>query len=157
MKHCIFSRQAGGLRALAKIVLLGLLLVGAAPWLAQPLHAAVRSWTGSLDNNLWSNPNNWDPVGIPQANDDLGFYGGDVFHISSVNDLVDLAVSSVSFSEHDHELSGNPITITSTSASLYNGHDVVTGNPSYTTIINCPLIFPNGGEISTGGGPGQFL
>ena len=60
MKHRILSPQAGGLRALGKTVLISLLLAGAPPWLGQPLHAAVRRWTGSVDN-LWSNPNSWDP------------------------------------------------------------------------------------------------
>src|SRR5256885_982637 len=73
-----------------------------------------------------------------------------------VNDLTGLSIGSLAFVNMDHVLSGNPITLTDTTFSLRNAYYYVVGNPSYTTVINCSLIFPNGGEISTPGAPGVY-
>jgi acetyl esterase/lipase len=42
--------------------------------LAVPAFAASRSWTGTVDTN-WSNPLNWNPVGVPAAADEVTFPG----------------------------------------------------------------------------------
>ena len=46
---------------------MSVLLVG---FLGLCSHAAEKIWTGT-ENNNWSNANNWDPIGEPNANDDV--------------------------------------------------------------------------------------
>src|SRR5262249_51777713 len=69
-----------------------------------------------------------------------------------------LTLVHLSFAENDHVLSGNAITVISPSptnlADVYNDYNYAVGNPSFSTTINCPLIFPDGGAISTVAGPG---
>jgi len=43
---------------------------------AQPGLAAPFSWTGAGGDNLWSNVNNWSPVGLPGAADDVTISAG---------------------------------------------------------------------------------
>src|SRR6185503_2154085 len=76
-------------------LLLGLFLA------AGQAHAITRNWTGSGSNNLWSNPNNWSPVGVPQADDDLHFEKVCAFPVcptlTVVNDLNNLRVGELKF------------------------------------------------------------
>ena len=46
----------------------------------QELSAATKTWTGSV-NNSWNESNNWQPAGVPTANDDVFFNG----EVSSIN------------------------------------------------------------------------
>ena len=39
--------------------------------LAQPALADLRQWVGPTTNNLWTNPNNWNPNIVPVAGDDV--------------------------------------------------------------------------------------
>ncbi len=119
------------LSPLVNVIVLGLLLVGAAHGLVQPLHAAERHWTGNA-NNLWSNPNNWDPVGTPEPGEDLIFTsgGGDLF-----NDLVGVVAHRVFFHTHQWQLTGNEVAIT-------HSFDVgeLNDNSRETIVtIDCPL------------------
>jgi len=46
----------------------------------QELSAATKTWTGSVSNS-WNESNNWQPSGVPTANDDVFFNG----EVSSIN------------------------------------------------------------------------
>jgi hypothetical protein len=69
-------------------------------WSALPASAATRNWKGN-DSGYWSNPNNWDPVGVPQPGDDLQFGHVSDSNGSMVNDLPNLTVSSLDFQMND--------------------------------------------------------
>jgi hypothetical protein len=121
-------RDVKGVRLRAKIVLLGLLLASAAHWFVQPLYAVDRHWTGSADN-VWSNPNNWNPVGLPAPDDVLLFDsgGGDVFV-----DLVDVTVDVMQFYSGTWQVTGNELLIT-------NGLDVIGHDPRTVLTFDCPI------------------
>src|SRR5687767_12768911 len=95
------------------LLLLGLLMVIQA-------RAAERFWTGDTGDNLWSNPNNWSPVGIPQDGDDLRFNKLCAFPIcpsvTVVNDLNNLRVGQLNFGgfsgEVTYVVNGNPLRLT---------------------------------------------
>lgn len=61
------------------------------------VHAATKTWSGGRDGNLWSDPSNWSPAGVPVNGDDIAF---DVQDGSSVidtqNDILALTVSGIS-------------------------------------------------------------
>lgn len=138
MKHCILSPRAGGFRALAKTLFLGLLLAEVGGWLATPLHAAERRWTGS-SSGLWSNPNNWNPVGTPQEGEDLIFTsGGDTMF----NDLVGVVARRLFFHSDEWQLTGNELVITN---SIAVG-EINDSSTETIVTIDCPLTL--GGSLS---------
>jgi autotransporter-associated beta strand protein len=129
---------AGGWRALAKPVLLTLVALCALAWCATPAFAANRAWTGAVNGN-WSEPNNWDPAGMPQNGDYLSFGGN---HTSMVNDLVNLSVGTLYFADNtDYSLSGNSLTF---------GQIAIQPVGSATVTINCALIVQGGAFIYAG-------
>ncbi len=111
--------------------------------------AGTRTWTHN-SSQLWSDPNNWSPVGVPQTGDDLLFT--DEVHVSGpdpmMNDITNLSVRSMSFLidsddsliTPDWNLNGNAITITG---------PIATHNFSDTEriYINCGLIIGLAGAI----------
>jgi autotransporter-associated beta strand protein len=112
-----------------------------------PVLAITRTWTHS-ESQLFSNPNNWSPTGVPQSGDDL--YFTDDANVTGPNpienDLVGLSINSLGFrivygyfGVADWELNGNPITITGPIAT-----DGVTVDEH--VYINCGLVL--GGDIS---------
>lgn len=110
MKNCICRIGFKGARRLAGRITLLLLLAGAALWSGQPLHAASRQWTGD-DSGLWSDPDNWFPVGVPQNGDSLTFPAvGPLDATSMVNDLTGLTVDSMTFTAGGYALNGNALT-----------------------------------------------
>src|SRR5688572_5964783 len=64
------------LGAPAKSGLLCLFAAGVLGWWASTAGGASRQWTGSGGNNAFSNPNNWNPAGVPQDHDILVFSAG---------------------------------------------------------------------------------
>jgi len=70
--------------------------------------ATLREWTGSA-SGFWSNPNNWDPVGVPEEGDTLFFLVGS--NTSMINDLPDLKLTGLTFDSHNYTLAGNPLTV----------------------------------------------
>ncbi len=71
--------------------------------------AITRNWTGDASAN-WSNPDNWNPVGVPQNNDILSFSGGSAIRL--FNDIPDLIVTELNFGPFGtYEVSGNPIQV----------------------------------------------
>src|SRR5262249_10845361 len=121
----------------------------------------TRTWTGSV-NNLWSNPNNWNPVGMPQNGDYL-LFDENSDNNEMVNDMVGLTVAGLSFSDEsaffgtDHQLGGQTLSLT---GDLYNGLSHFGSSQGFTTVINCALIFTNltygVASISTGGSTGHW-
>jgi autotransporter-associated beta strand protein len=148
MKPSACSFGASGWRALAKVVLLGIDSIAALDWPATPVSAADRGWTGN-SSSLWSDPNNWDPVGVPQNGDSLFFldrvlvFGPDPM----VNDIADLVVGSLQFTVNSPEtvdwtLSGNPLTVT--------GH--ILGFTDERVHINCGLKLAVDANFQAGAG-----
>jgi len=148
MKYCIPFLRAGRFRALAKLILFGLVLLPAGTWFAPRLLAADRHWTGSA-SGLWSNPNNWSPAGIPQDGEDLRFHTSQ--NESMVNDLTNLRVASLILLEHDYVLSGNTLTILDwVSVPLVpNENSVVT--------INCRITLGADVTMVADAGDGLFI
>src|SRR5262245_9640254 len=107
-----------------------LLACGALAWANLSAFAVLRNWTGN-SSGYWSDPNNWDPAGVPQNGEVLQCGSGS--NTSMVNDIAGLVLSQLVFADEDHTLSGNELTITNPHDSIYNGYGYVVGNPSYTT------------------------
>lgn len=141
MKNCICHIGFKGARTLAGRITMLLLLAGAVLWLGRPLAAAERRWTGNA-SGLWSNPNNWDPAGSPQNGDRLVFEQNS--NTSMVNDLVDLSVTSMEFVSHDYRLSGNALTLSSSTRALLDIHCMD------EMLISCPLILRGEVDIDSG-------
>jgi autotransporter-associated beta strand protein len=129
MNRRIVPSRINGFRALAKTILLGLVLAGAADWLAPLARAELRLWRGSA-NAFWSEPANWDPAGVPRNGDELSF-DRDESNRSMINDLTDLRIQSLSFGSENYELSGNALTVT--------GRINFSPIDTRTYTINCPL------------------
>lgn len=89
--------------------------------------AELRSWAGSgFLIQEWSNPDNWDPHGVPQNGDELifdNFTGG-----LMLNDLPDLTLQSLQFVSGSWQLSGNDFGV---AGHIGNGGDG-------EVIIHCP-------------------
>jgi autotransporter-associated beta strand protein len=105
--HTVFPAHRNvGLNPLANLVLLRLLLVTATCSLAVSSLAATRYWTGNggvVSNvfKIWSNPNNWTPVGVPQNGEDLRFLSIFSADVIMLNDLTNLTVRSLDFGISD--------------------------------------------------------
>lgn len=113
-----------------------------------------RNWTGAVNAN-WSEPNNWSPAGTPQNDDSLHFGLVSDSNRSMVNDLPNLSVYFVNFNNNDYQIDGNALTIMY-AVENNDAPAIPNSNASYTTTINCPLIFPlhfgtAGQHVSTGG------
>src|SRR5213593_2846632 len=103
MKPNVNSLQAGGFRALAPTVFHGLALGSVLVWLAMPASAATRIWLGN-DSSLWSDPDNWSPSGVPQNGDSLTFASPGFSGSSINNDLVNLSLSTITFTGSGYSL-----------------------------------------------------
>jgi hypothetical protein len=80
-------------------------------FVASPLFAITRAWTGAASAN-WSDPANWSPAGVPSASDLLVFSGG-ASHLSMTNDLpAGTSVGPMTFSQFAYALNGNALILT---------------------------------------------
>jgi hypothetical protein len=70
--------------------------------------SVIRSWTGSA-SNLWSNPANWSPAGIPSAGEALMFPAGTG---AMTNDLPAGTVVGLMTFNNGGTLGGNALTLT---------------------------------------------
>ncbi len=150
----ISARRASLKSRLVKMTKLGLMAFCLAGLMLLPAFAqTTRNWTGANSAN-WSDPGNWSPTGMPQNGDTLQFGFVNDSHQSMVNDVAGLSIRILEFTQKDYQLDGNSITMNS---SIFNdsNHSGING-VTHTTTINCPLVFPWGGEISTGGENGNF-
>jgi len=107
--------------------------------------AATKVWKTDGPSQYWSNPNNWDPAGVPQDGDTL--YFDDTFIVFSpdpvYNDLTNLSILSINFSMNgtygaDWVVNGNPLTVrsirTAGADNVYFHCDLIMGgNGSFTT------------------------
>src|SRR5436309_2446389 len=108
MNPCI-TLPARSRLTLAKITFQRLAVALALCWVTTPALATTRIWRGN-DNNLWSNPVNWSPFGVPQNGDSLtfaspGFAGGFLN-----NDLPNLTVETLLFTQGGYTINGNTLT-----------------------------------------------
>src|SRR5688572_26486195 len=77
--------------------------------LAMPVGAATRTWQGETE--LWSNPDNWFPNGVPQNGDFLTFGDVSPFGETSMNnDMPNLTVNTMTFTAGGYLLRGQPLT-----------------------------------------------
>ena len=111
----------------------------------QPLEAATKTWQGNNVSFAWSDPDNWNPPGVPQDGDDLVFQATVIAsHFGlMINDLTNLSVGKLSFTVNalagvDWQLTGNALTVREIRATHTDDEEVY---------INCPLKL---------GGPGRF-
>jgi len=79
--------RSSGAYTVNSVFLLAALLLGLA---ALPVRAAVVTWSGGDGDNKWYTPNNWSPVGIPAATDDVTIN-------ANVNVSVDVSSPSINF------------------------------------------------------------
>jgi fibronectin-binding autotransporter adhesin len=134
--------RLGLLGGLAKLLNLALLT----SVLSTPALAGIRNWTGAASGN-WSNPNNWNPTGIPQNGEVLSFDNDS--NITMINDIPNLSVADLELFDYDYVLNGNPLTLTgrpSNGSYPLNPGLLVKYNSSHTVTINCALIL--GGDVS---------
>jgi autotransporter-associated beta strand protein len=114
--------------------------------LVLPTMAATRTWLGAAGNNLWSNPNNWSPVGTPQPGEELEFKGGicpgQFCFRSMQNDLPALRLSQLFFESVDYTLSGNPLVISNRITVGLTGASAT----KLSVSINCPITL--GGDVT---------
>jgi hypothetical protein len=78
-------------------------------FIASPLFAITRAWTGTASGN-WSDPTNWSPAAIPAAADSLTFPAA-AAHLAMTNDLpAGSSVGAMTFNDN-YILSGNALTL----------------------------------------------
>lgn len=123
----------------AKCVFIALALTALA--LSQGITANIN-WTGGGENNLFSNPENWEDEQVPGSGDTiiLGDLAPNAAQTINV-DVVDLVVGNISFNateDRNYTLSGNPIQLTATTA--VNVLAVASANIT----IDVNLTLPNG-------------
>src|SRR5215471_15005892 len=53
--------------------------VGIAVNITYGVSAQDSHWNGTVGNNLWNNPNNWNPVGVPPSGNPSPGYTGNVW------------------------------------------------------------------------------
>lgn len=94
--------------------------------------AAEREWTGLGGNRLWSNANNWSPVGAPQNGDALTFPGCVFCGGTIQNDLTGLVVESLYF-RTDYTLNGNALT-------LLDHITIGNGTTTAAVTLNLPIV-----------------
>jgi uncharacterized repeat protein (TIGR02543 family) len=138
-----------------KSLVIVLLLACALGELATPLRATDRHWTGATSANIgynrWSDPNNWDPVGVPQNGETL-IFDRNTSNNDMDNDIQNLTVASLIFYADgdvfasDFSLNGYPLTLTHS----------IEQNPvapqSYTVTIGCGLALAGAARFTVDDG-----
>lgn len=141
-----------------KISIQSILLAVVLEMAIAPLHAAPKTWQGQFLSFVWSNPDNWDPVGVPQDGDSLFFEARPVGDGSTltINDLTNLTVRSLSFrvvnndapTTYEWFLTGNELTVT---------HAIDTGfSLDEDVYIRCPLKLGGNAQFQAGKGSEFF-
>jgi len=93
-------------------LLIGCWLAGLVVGVVRGQGVTARTWVGHFSVS-WSNPNNWDPVGVPQDGENLIFTGAGppLQEIHMNNDLVNLRVRDFLFCGVGWSLDGNELTL----------------------------------------------
>ena len=119
--------------------------------------AALRLWTGSGANALWSTTANWNPAGVPQDGDDLFFPAGSARQ-TSTNDLAGRAFHSFVFNgaSSSYRLWGNAVTLSGGINSLQSPPGVASVNFNLTLSADQTFIadgsqFNVSGSVALGG------
>jgi autotransporter-associated beta strand protein len=139
MKNGIDHTGFQGARSQVGNITFLFLLAGAVLWPGQPSLAADRRWTGNA-SGLWSNPNNWSPVGTPLNGEHVLFEGDGR---TTQNDLSGLSLSTLEFLRGEWRITGNELMIT---ASIPVGKLNDDSEENLIT-IDCPLIL--GGDVTS--------
>jgi acetyl esterase/lipase len=100
--------------------------------------SAVKSWTGAV-SDLWSEPGNWSPAGIPSAGEDLLFPAG-VTRTTMTNDLVAGRVVGAMEFRASYTLNGNALTLTGD----------LTFDPSASAVFICNADLNLGADVTFG-------
>ncbi|MEA2165346.1 MAG: trimeric autotransporter adhesin, partial [Thermoanaerobaculia bacterium] len=120
--------------------------------LAVHAQATTYTWTGAV-SNLWSNQNNWNPVGVPASGDSVAFPSG-AANLTNTNDLAPgTSIVAIAFNGGGYTTGGNGVVLTgsmtSSGSSVVNlPIDVQTNAVTFTTGSNLTV----GGSLS-GTGP----
>jgi uncharacterized repeat protein (TIGR02543 family) len=94
-----------------RTLFLGVLVVILTLGNAHVAFADTHTWDGgSMDNSDWSSAENWAGDVAPVSGDSVAF-AGDVQTFNG-NDIADLSLASVSFTQTDFRISGLPVTLT---------------------------------------------
>jgi hypothetical protein len=92
-----------------------------------PAHAATTySWTGT-SSNAWSNPSNWNPVGVPANGDSVAFPSG-AANLTNTNDLTGLSLLNMAFNGSGYTVGGNGVVLTNSLTSV-----------STNNVVNLPI------------------
>lgn len=137
MKDCNCHTTFRGARSQVAHLTLLFLLAGAVFWPGQSSLAADRAWTGNA-GGLWSNPNNWSPVGVPQNGEHIVFEGDGR---TTQNDLSGLSLSRLEFLRGEWRITGNELMITEAIPVGKLNDD----SEENLITIDCPLIL--GGNV----------
>jgi hypothetical protein len=103
-----------------------------------PATAATRQWSGAV-NNLWSVGGNWVGGVAPVNGDDLVF--PTVAQNPSVNDIVGLALQSVTITAHTNQINGNGVTLSG---------GITKTTCCGLTIVNVPLTLAASQSVTGG-------
>ncbi len=102
-----------------------------------------KAWNGSV-SALWSNPNNWTPVGVPAPGNGLLFPSG-AANLSNTNDLpIGTAFSRIVFTGSGYTLGGNGIVLT----------NLLRAEPNVGAVLNLPIdVATNAVSFMAAGSP----
>jgi hypothetical protein len=81
--------------------------------------APPKVWTGTA-SALWSNGNNWNPIGTPTSGDSLVFPTS-ASNFTNTNDLVGLSLTSIQAFDNSYVINGNAITLSGVTALTLGG------------------------------------
>src|ERR1700685_24237 len=86
--------------------------------------ATTYSWTGAA-SNLWSNPSNWDPIGVPGNGDSIAL-PSDAPNLANTNDLpLGTSFEALAVTGSGYTIGGHGIVLTRWRAASGSG-DVIT-------------------------------
>src|SRR5205814_1411847 len=90
---------------------------------AATAHAGTTySWAGAASDQ-WTNPNNWNPVGVPSSGDSVAFPSG-AANLTNTNDLVGLSLTNIAFNGCCYTVGGNGVVLTNSLSSVSSGNVV---------------------------------
>lgn len=112
-------------------IIAGASLAALSPWLAEPLHAAVETWTGATSN--WNTAGNWTGTNLPPASGDSLVFGAAGSGGTALNN--DLTSASFNVTGITFNTGAAAFTIGGNPFSLTGG---ITNNAAAET-INCPI------------------
>src|SRR5882672_7072197 len=112
MKECS-APLTRRIKQLPSLLLRLTVLLSAIMCLPSASRAADRAWAGGdHGDGRWSNPNNWNPAGVPQDGEDLEFAdAGFSGNVNMHNDLAGLRTGYIQILGSNWTLDGNDLTL----------------------------------------------